>query len=64
MEPRAWAGGPWDFLGQEGTPEIALASSSLFYPLLVEVDGCILLKEKYELRDESLGGSRADASMT
>ena len=38
----------WALLGAQGGAELAVAFSSLFWPDLVEVDGCVLLRERYD----------------
>jgi hypothetical protein len=37
----------WDLLGAKGGAELAVAFSSLFWPEFVEVEGCVLLRERY-----------------
>ncbi len=54
----------WDFLGVRGNFELAAAFSTLFWPELVEVNGCVLLKEQLSRTDltewtEKLEGDRA-----
>lgn len=41
--------GVWDYLGeQNGAASLAVAFSYLFWPSFVEVEGCVLLEERYE----------------
>jgi hypothetical protein len=40
--------GLWDYAARKGGTTLALAFASLFWPRLVEVDGCILLLERYD----------------
>lgn len=37
----------WDLLGAKGGAELAVAFSSLFWPEFVEVEDCVLLRERY-----------------
>lgn len=37
----------WDLLGTSGGTELAIAFSSLYWPELLEVEGCVLLRERY-----------------
>jgi hypothetical protein len=41
----------WNYLAMVGRYEIAAALSKLFWPDFVEVDGCILLAEQFELQN-------------
>lgn len=37
----------WGLLGTKGGAELAIAFSSLYWPEFVEVEGCVLLRERY-----------------
>jgi hypothetical protein len=41
----------WDYLAAHGTYELAAAFSRLFWPEFVEVEGCVLLAEKYDAQN-------------
>ncbi|MBO0769103.1 MAG: hypothetical protein J2O48_10515 [Solirubrobacterales bacterium] len=38
----------WDYAARKGGTTLALAFASVFWPRLIEIDGCILLAERYE----------------
>jgi hypothetical protein len=38
----------WDYASRKGGVTLALAFASLFWPQLIEVEDCILLKERYD----------------
>ena len=38
----------WDYASQEGGMTLAIAFASVFWPKLIEVDGCVLLAERYD----------------
>jgi hypothetical protein len=38
----------WDYASQKGGMTLAIAFASLFWPKLIEVDGCVLLAERYD----------------
>ncbi|MGH8603178.1 MAG: hypothetical protein ACREXR_10515 [Gammaproteobacteria bacterium] len=40
--------GVWDYLARQGGASLAVACSYLFWPSFVEVNGCVLLEERYE----------------
>ncbi len=40
--------GIWDYLSQQGGASLAVACSYLFWPSFIEVNGCVLLEERYE----------------
>ena len=40
--------GVWDYLAMQGGASMVVACSYLFWPLFTEVNGCILLAERYE----------------
>lgn len=40
-------GNIWEFLPNEGGAELAIAFCALFWPDFIEVEGCIILREKY-----------------
>jgi hypothetical protein len=42
--------GVWDYLAMQGSASMVVACSYLFWPLFTEVNGCILLAERYEPR--------------
>ncbi len=44
----AQGGAIWDFLGSSGGAQLAVAFSSLFWPMFVEVEGCVFLQERYD----------------
>lgn len=55
--------GIWDYAAHEGGTTLALAFASLFWPRLVEVEGCVLLAENLRLTSfrqwrERLGDQR------
>jgi hypothetical protein len=59
----------WDFAAQQGGITLAVAFASLFWPSLVEVDGCVLLAERYDpaaFREwrEKLGERREEIERT
>jgi hypothetical protein len=54
----------WDLLGAKSGADLAVAFSSLFWPEFVEVEGCVLLRERYspsQFQDwwKELGGDRS-----
>lgn len=40
--------GIWDYLAQEGSLTLALAFAALFWPSFVEIQGCVLLCDRYQ----------------
>lgn len=40
--------GLWDYAAQKGGATLALAFASLFWPRLIDVDGCVFLAERYD----------------
>ncbi|MGE3540683.1 MAG: hypothetical protein AB7N91_24990 [Candidatus Tectimicrobiota bacterium] len=40
--------GVWDFLSICGGAELAIAFSTLYWPEFIDVEGCVLLRERYE----------------
>lgn len=40
--------GLWDYLAQEGSATLALAFAALFWPRFVEIQGCVLLRDRYQ----------------
>lgn len=40
--------GVWDYLAEQGGASLAVACSYLLWPSLVEVNGCVILKERFE----------------
>jgi hypothetical protein len=41
----------WDYINNQGNPELAVAFSKLFWPDFVEVRGCVLLAEHFKPTD-------------
>jgi hypothetical protein len=56
--------GVWDFIAMQGGASMVVACSYLFWPLFTEVNGCILLAERYEPTTFQLWWRRLSGSIS